>query len=236
VVSRTALVTGGSSGIGLAIASSLAADGYALTITGRSEGKLAAAVESLPGADVHAVAGDLSLPGQAEAVVAAHRSRFGSLDVLVANAGGSRRATVAETEPEAVRRLLAVHVEAAFALTRAALPLLRRPPDERPGWVIVTSSIAARYPVAGFAAYAAAKAALATLARSVNAEEAAHGVRACALCPAFVSTPLTAPIPIADMLHPDDVAAGVRFLLSLSPAAVVSELVIERAGAGPAQP
>lgn len=239
---RSALVTGGSSGIGLAIATALAADGYGVTITGRRIEKLRQADRALSDADVLLYEGNISGPDAAVATIDAHRARFGGLDVLVANAGASRWATVSETDPDTLRRILAVHVEAAFALTRTALPLLRRSsgPDLPPAWVILTSSIAAHFPVAGFAAYSAAKAALAALARSINAEEAANEVRSCALCPAFVDTPLTNPIhgevPAEAMLRPEDMAAAVRFLLALSPTAVVSELVIERTGAGPLAP
>lgn len=238
----TAVVTGGSSGIGLAVAGFLAAEGYSLTICGRDSSRLREAGDRLEraGAEVSGVAVDLSEAGAAEHVVEAHLSRFGGVDLVMANAGSSRRATVADTAPDALRRLLAVHVESSFALARASMPALRRPADRAPGWFIVSSSISASWPVPGFAAYSAAKAALLSLARSVNAEEGTNGVRACAICPAFVDTPLTGPLhgtlSPAEMLSPDDVVSAVRFLLSLSAAATVGQLVIERVGAGPFSP
>ncbi|HET6966462.1 MAG TPA: SDR family oxidoreductase [Acidimicrobiales bacterium] len=239
---RTALVTGGSSGMGLAVAEFLAEEGYSLTICGRDVSRLRDARSHLEeaGAEVAEVSADLSEEGAAERVVEAHLSRYGGLDVVMAGAGFSRRATVAETHADSLRRLLTVHVESSFALARAALPALRRPPSGRPGWFIVMSSISASWPVAGFAGYSAAKAALLSLARSINAEEGDQGVRACAICPAFVDTPLTAPLRGSvnreDMLSPDDVVAAVRFLLSLSRSASVGQLVIERVGAGTLSP
>ncbi len=239
---RAALVTGASSGIGRAVAITLAALGYDLTVAGRNVGRLdgLAAEISSGGRRVTTVAVDLGSPDGAERVVEAHRSSHGRLDCVVANAGGSRRAEVADTDRAALRRLLAVHVESAFALARETLPLLRRPPAERPGWFVATASISGLLPTPAFAAYSAAKSALISLTGSINAEESARGVRASAICPGFVDTPMTAPLSGAvsggDMLSPQDVAAAVTFLLSLSPNAVVNQVVLERAGAGPLRP
>jgi NAD(P)-dependent dehydrogenase (short-subunit alcohol dehydrogenase family) len=236
------LVTGASSGIGLAVAAALADLGFDLTVVGRDRGRLDDAVASLsePGRRIRPVAADMGEPVAAERIVAAHREQFGGLDCVVANAGGSRRAPVAGTDPESLRRLLAVHVESAFSLARHALPLLRRRPGAGPSWFIVMSSVAALIPPPEFAAYSAVKSALVSLAQSINREEGGNGVRACALCPAFVDTRLTAPLRPTlspdEMLRPDDVAGSVRFLLSLSANEVVNQIVIERVGAPPLQP
>lgn len=244
LLARSVLVTGGSSGIGLAVARFLLGEGYGVTIVGRDPQRLRQAASGLAAGTeldrVHTVGADMGEDGAAESVIGAHLARFAGLDVVLANAGSSRRATVASTDPAHLRRLLAVHVESSFALARAALPALRRPADRAPSWFVLSASISAQWPVTGFAAYSAAKAALVSLARSLNAEEGRHGVRSCALCPAFVDTPLTTPlreqVRPEDMLRPDDLVAAMRFLLSLSPQATVSQLTVERVGGGPSTP
>jgi NAD(P)-dependent dehydrogenase (short-subunit alcohol dehydrogenase family) len=235
-------VTGASSGIGRAVAQTLAGRGYDLTVVGRDHDRLVDAARLLSdgGRQVQTVAVDLGGPDGAEQALEAHRARFGRLDFVVANAGAGRRADVADTDRRSLRRLLDVHVESAFALARVALPMLRRPAGGEPAWFVATASISGLVPTPGFAAYSAAKSALVSLIASINAEEGDRGVRACALCPGFVDTAMTAPVRDAlaagDMLRPEDVAAAVAFLLSLSPQAVVGQLVIGRAGAGPFQP
>ncbi len=246
-VFRAALVTGGSSGIGRAVAGVLAGSGFDLTLVGRDPDRLGEAASALAatGRQVHTLVADLGQPDRAEEAVDAHVTRYGRLDCVVSNAGGGRRAEVADTDRRALRRLLAVHVESAFALARSALPLLRRPPgpDGRVGettWFVATASVSGLAPTPGFAAYSAAKSALVSLVGSMNAEESIHGVRACALCPGFVDTPMTAPlggaIDAPGMIRPEDVAASMSFLLSLSSNAIVGELVIQRAGTRPFEP
>lgn len=241
-MSRSALVTGASSGIGLAVASVLAGAGYDLTVVGRDRAKLDAAVVRLSafGTRVNAVELDVVQSGSGERLVQAHRQCFGRLDCVLVSAGGSLRAALTDTEGQSLRRLLSVHVESAFDLTRAALPSMRRDPGTPPSWLILMSSMAGIVPAPEFAAYSAAKAAVVSLARSINREEGERGVRACALCPGFVDTPLTAPLRESvrpeEMIRPADVAEAVRFLLALSPTTVVSQILIERVGAEPFQP
>jgi NADP-dependent 3-hydroxy acid dehydrogenase YdfG len=233
-------VTGGSAGIGLAIATVLAEDGYDLMIVGRDAERLERAKQQLDpfGHETVPLVADVAESG-AERVVAAHLSEFGSLDVLVANAGTSRGATVADTEPHTLHHLLTVNVEANFAIVRAALPALRRDGDSQ-SWIILTASLAARWPVAGFAAYSATKAAIVSLAQSINVEESSSGIRACALCPGYVATAFTAPLRSTvapeSMIPASDVAAAVRFVVGLSPNTVVDTLTLGRLGAAPCAP
>jgi NADP-dependent 3-hydroxy acid dehydrogenase YdfG len=226
----SALVTGASAGIGLAIAETLCREGHAVTMVARREPRLSEAASSLQlrGFDVHAVAADVAGTDVAERLVADHVSRFGGLDVLVANAGRGTAATVVEAAPSEIERMLQVNVTSAFALAAAAIPALR----VSHGWFIAMASMSGVWPTTGVAAYSATKAAAVSLARSIAAEEAESGVRACAICPAFVDTDFTAwldgAINPADMLTADDVAETVRFLLRLSPAASVTEIVLRR--------
>ena len=122
-----------------------------------------------------------------------------------------------------------VNLRGAFLVTRSALPLLKR----SRGLVVNISSIAGTLPAPGLAAYGAAKAGLISLTRSLNAEHADDGVRATAICPGFVDTPMAAWTGMAseEMIQPDDCAAIVQMLLRLSPRARIPQVVVERLGA-----
>jgi short-subunit dehydrogenase len=240
---RSALVTGASAGIGLAVAQALAADGWGLTLVARDRERLTLAAKELAtGGEVLAHPIDLSEPGAAGSAVDAHLARFGSLDLVVANAGTGTNGTVARTAPEALAAMSRLNVDAPFELATRALPALRRATDDGRAcaWFVVVASLAGMWPPRGFAAYSATKAAAVSLARSIAVEEAAAGVRACAICPAFVDTELSAwardRVSAGAMLEPTDVAEAVRFLLRLSPNASVTELVLRRAGAAPLEP
>lgn len=233
-----ALVTGGSRGIGHAVAGALAVDDHDLTLVARDPDalELAAAPLREGGRRVEIHPADLADPtaGAGAGVIDVHLAAHGRLDVLVLAAGMTRAATVGATDPARLRTLLGVNVESAFALVSAALPALRA----SRGLVVVVASIAGVAPEPGFAAYSATKAALVSMARSIALEEADAGVRACAICPAYVQTAMTTavPLPPESMLRPDDVAEAVRFLTRLSPAASVTDLVLGRVGAGHLRP
>lgn len=222
---RSALVTGGSSGIGLAIARMLGEEGYALTLAGRKLERLEEARASLEAAIVSA---DVSREEDCERLVAEHVAHHGGLDVLVNSAGIGIAGTVGDTTTKAWDLQQAVNLRGAFLVTRAALPLLRA----TRGYVVNLASIAGTIPTPSLAAYGATKAALIALTRTLDREEAASGVRATALCPGFVDTPMTTwtGIPTEEMITPEDCAEIVRALLRLSPHARVPVVVLERAG------
>jgi len=221
----SALVTGGSSGIGLAIARMLAEEGYALTLAGRKLERLEAAREGLDAAIVQANVGD---EDDCVRVVAEHVELHGGLDVLVNSAGVGIAGTVGDTTTKAWDLQQAVNLRGAFLVTREALPYLRA----TKGYVVNLASIAGTVPTPGLAAYGATKAALIGLTRTLAREEADSGVRATALCPGFVDTRMAAwtGIPGDEMIAPEDCAEIVRALLRLSPYARVPVVVIERAG------
>jgi NAD(P)-dependent dehydrogenase (short-subunit alcohol dehydrogenase family) len=221
----SALVTGGSSGIGLAIAQMLADEGYALTLAGRKLDRLEAAREGLDAAIVQA---DVSSEDDCLRLVTEHLERHGGIDVLVNSAGVGIAGTIGDTTTKAWDLQQAVNLRGAFLVTRAALPELRL----TKGLVVNLASIAGTVPTPGLAAYGATKAALIALTRTFAREEADNGVRATALCPGFVDTPMAAwtGIPGEEMITPEDCAEIVRALIRLSPAARVPVVVLERAG------
>jgi NAD(P)-dependent dehydrogenase (short-subunit alcohol dehydrogenase family) len=223
---RAAIVTGGSSGIGLAIARMLRDEGFALTLASRRPEKVEAAAREL-GAE--SVAVDVSREEDCARVVAAHRERFGRLDVLVNSAGLGIGGRVEDLETKHWDLQFGVNVRGLFLVTRASVPLLR----ESRGLVVNIASIAGTIATPGLAAYGATKAAVISLTRSLNAELDGDGVRCTALCPGFVDTPMAAWSDIApkEMIRPEDCAEIVRMLLRLSPHARIPQVVIERVGA-----
>jgi NAD(P)-dependent dehydrogenase (short-subunit alcohol dehydrogenase family) len=222
-----ALVTGGSSGIGLAIARALREDGFDLTLVSRRAEKVEPAAAEL---GAHPVAADVSNEDDAQRALSEHAERFGRLDVLVNSAGVGVAGRIEDLQAKHFDLQIGVNLRGLFLVTRSALPLLR----ESRGHVINLASIAGTLPTPGLATYGAAKAAVIAFTRSLNAELEADGVRATALCPGFVDTPMAqwSGIDADEMIRPEDCAELVRALLRLSPYARVPQIVVERVGAG----
>ena len=222
---RAALVTGGSSGIGLAIASMLGDEGFDLTLVSRRPERVEAAAAELGAVPVAANVGD---EDECARLVAEHRERFGRLDLLVNSAGIGIGGRVEDLSPKHLDLQLGVNLRGLFLVTQAAIPLLR----ESKGWIVNLASIAGTVPTPGLATYGATKAAVIALTRSLNEELDADGVRAVALCPGFVDTPMAewSGIPPDQMIRPEDCAEVVRMLLRLSPHARIPQVVIERMG------
>jgi NAD(P)-dependent dehydrogenase (short-subunit alcohol dehydrogenase family) len=225
-MARAALVTGGSSGIGFAIVRLLRDEGFGVTVASRTAEKLERAATDL---DAYPVVTDVSKEDECERLVTSHRSRFGRLDVLVNCAGVGIGGNIEDTSTKHWDLQFAVNMRGAFVITRESIPMLR----EAKGLIVNISSIAGTGAARGLAAYGAAKAALIAFTRSLNAELAEDGVRATAICPGFVDTPMAAwtGMPSEEMIQPEDCAEVVRALLRLSPAARIPQVVIERLGA-----
>ena len=223
----SALVTGGSSGIGLAIARMLRDEGYDLTLAARTVERLEEAAGALA---AKAISVDVRHEEECARLVAAHLEAHGGLDVLVNSAGVGIAGQIGDTSAKQFDLQQSVNLRSAFLVTREALPALR----ESRGYVINLASIAGTIPTPGLATYGASKAALISLTRSLVREESDTGVRATALCPGFVDTPMAAwtGLEAAAMIQPEDCAEIVRSLLRLSPAAPVPVVVVERAGDG----
>lgn len=200
-------------------------EGYELTLVARRPEKLEAAAAEL-GAE--AVPANLSDADECVRVVAAHADRCGGMDVLVNSAGIGIGGSFGSLDTKKIDLQLDVNLRATLVVTREALPLLR----EARGSILTLASIAGTIPVPGLAIYGATKAALISWTSSLNREEAENGVRATALCPAFVATPMTdwTGLPAEEMIQPEDVVELARTVLRLTPRARVAEIVIERVG------
>jgi NAD(P)-dependent dehydrogenase (short-subunit alcohol dehydrogenase family) len=225
-VDKAALVTGGSSGIGFAIASMLRENGFAVTLAARTRAKVEAAADSL---GAHAVAADVAKEEDCRRLVDEHRERHGRLDVLVNSAGVGIAGHIDELDTKHIDLQLNVNLRGTMLVTAAALPLLR----ESRGLIVNLASIAGTIPSPQLPVYGAAKAAVIQFTKTLNRGEEEHGIRATALSPGFVDTPMAewAPIPSEQMIRPEDCAEIVRGLLNLSPHARIPHIVIERVSA-----
>jgi NAD(P)-dependent dehydrogenase (short-subunit alcohol dehydrogenase family) len=234
---RAAIVTGASSGIGLAIAEVLGETGHGLTGAARRPEKLETAAQALrrAGHEVEAVAGNMGDEADVRRVVAAHRERFGRLDVLVNCAGVGIGAPLAEIETRRVDLQLAVNLRAPILFYRECAELLRAAGAEhRNALVVNLSSISGKSGQPWLSVYSATKAALIGFTQAMNKELAAEGIKSVALAPGFVDTPMSdfvkGQIPPDEMIRTSDIAAAVRFLVELSPWCLVPEIVFQRPG------
>jgi NAD(P)-dependent dehydrogenase (short-subunit alcohol dehydrogenase family) len=228
---RAALITGGSSGIGLAIARALGEDGYRLTISARRPDKLEAAANELrkQGVDVEAVPANMANEEEIRGLVAAHKDRLGRLDVLVNNAGIGIGGAVADAETKKLDLQLDVNLRAVYLLARESIPLLKEAGAEHGKALMAnTASIAGKHGQGWLAAYSATKFGVVGLSQALHKELSNDGIQVTAICPAFVATPMTdwveGQVPKEEMIQPEDIAEAIRFLLRTSRYCVVPEL------------
>jgi NAD(P)-dependent dehydrogenase (short-subunit alcohol dehydrogenase family) len=234
---RAAIVTGASSGIGLALARLLGEEGHALTIASRRAEKLESARSELhaAGFDVQAVAADVGDEEAIRHVVATHRERHDRLDVLVNSAGVGMGEAAGEITTRKLDIQLATNLRSIPIFYRECLDLLGVAGAEHGNALVVNlSSIAGKQGEAWLSVYSATKAGVVGYTQAMNRELKGQGIKSTALCPAFVDTPMTdfikdrlAP---EDMIQVSDVAESVRFLLRLTPGCIVPEIVFTGRG------
>ncbi len=226
-MSRVALVTGGGTGIGAAVARRLAGDGYAVTVTGRRSGP----IEEIAGEiDGLAIAADVGVTADADRAVAEAVDRFGALDALVLNAGIGGEGSLLDLDPPVFEQVFATNVTGAFLVARAAIPHLL----ERRGAIVSIASVAGLRAAPSSLAYCSSKAALAMLTQCIALDHGPAGVRANCICPGWVRTPMadeemdalargsreeayadvTRDVPLRRPSSPEEIAAAVAWLLS----------------------
>ena len=234
---RAAIVTGASSGIGLAIARVLGEEEFGVTMAARRPEKLDAAVARLAadGFDVQAVAANVSDEADIQKVVAAHREKYGRLDVLVNNAGVGVGSLVGDIQTKRLDMQLDINLRSIVLFYRECVHLLREAAGEhRNALVVNTSSISGKHGEAWLSVYSAAKHGVVGWTEAMNKEIGSEGIKSTALCPAFVDTPMTdfvkGQVAAEDMIRAEDVAESVRYLLKLSPACIVPEMMFVRPG------
>ena len=181
---KVAVVTGGSSGIGLAIARGLAEAGARVVIFGRRQSALDAARSTL-GPDALAVAGDVTSLADLDRLYATVRAQCGAIDMLVANAGSAGSIPFASCTEAEFDDLMALNVKGVFFTVQKALPLLRAPAS-----VVVVGSVAGDITLFGSSVYSASKAAVKSLVQTWGAELGRQGIRVNLLAPGITETPL----------------------------------------------
>jgi NAD(P)-dependent dehydrogenase (short-subunit alcohol dehydrogenase family) len=223
--SKVAVVTGGTSGIGLAIARRFAAEGATVFITGRRQEAIDAATAEIDG-DVTGVRADAASAADLEALYAAVRERAGRIDVLVANAGGGSFAPLGEITEEQYHQTFDTNVKGTLLTVQGALPLLVDGAS-----VILMSSTTSALGGGSFSVYAASKAAIRNFARSWAVDLKERGIRVNAIAPGPTLTPglvglvpddqqqglldtLAADVPLGRVADPDEIAAAALFLAS----------------------
>ena len=250
-VAGTAYVTGGSSGIGLAIARALLARGWNVSICGRDAAKLErvwAELELLAGRSlsgpapkgdsnkgsavgkVYAEPADVSKEHEVRRWIASSNDRLGPPDLLVNNAGVGTWTEITLLGEDDWDRMMNVNLKGAFLCTREVLPLMRR---KGGGYVVNIASLSGKKGMAGGAAYCASKFGMVGFTESLLAEEKKNNIRATAICPGYVATPMVddAGVPAGEMIQPEDIAHTVLYLLELTSKVIVKEIVVERIGA-----
>ena len=223
---KTAIITGGGSGIGLAIAEKFCQQGFNTIIIGRDNQKLDAAVQLL-GTHAHAIAFDLTDLNGIPALVDGIAGRFGSIDVLVNNAGVNMKKDLLEVSDQEFQQVLHTNVNAVFALSREVAGYMIK--QQQGGSIIHISSMAAQYGMPKVIAYSASKTAIDGMTRAMAAELSPRGIRVNAIAPGFIITEMTDKAfnsdperkakaidrtPMGYMGQPKDVAEAAWFLAS----------------------
>jgi NAD(P)-dependent dehydrogenase (short-subunit alcohol dehydrogenase family) len=233
---RAALITGGSGGIGLALARVLGEEGYGLTLSARRPEKLEGAVQELrdDGFEVLTVAANMAEEDDILSLFAAHKERYGRLDALVNNAGVGIGAPLAEIQTKFLDMQLGVNLRALVIGTREGLPMLREAGAEHGKALILnTASLAGKAGPAWLSVYGATKAAVISFSESTQKEVARDGIQCTALAPGFVDTAMAEFIKDQigeELIQPSDIGEAVRFLLRTSRSCHVPEIVFVRPG------
>ncbi len=227
------VVTGAGTGIGRAIAAGFSDAGARVALVGRRLEKLEEAAVGLPTERAQCYPCDVADRAAVDKMAAQVAAQWGAPDIVVNNAGiNTNPRAVGDVDPAAWDLTVAINLTGAFNVVRAFLPGLRQ---KEGGLIINVSSIAGLRAgkVAG-AAYSASKHGVVALTHSLNEEEVEYGIRACAICPGEVETPILEkrPEPVsaarrAAMLQPEDLAAAALFVAALPPRACVPELIIK---------
>lgn len=207
---KTCLITGGSSGIGFATAKQFAAEGYCVSICGRRQSALDQAAKLIESENVLAIQGDIAAAKTRSVLIEETIQRFGSIDVLVNNAGAAPLGDFESIDAETFESVIDINIRAVFELTQLAWSNMK---TSGGGSIINISSMAAVDPFPGFSIYGASKAWMEIFTKAIAAEGANHGIRACCVRPGAVETDLLRGLfpdfPADQCVRPEDIAMQV---------------------------
>ena len=232
LANKVVIITGASSGIGAATARALAQEGCKLTLAARSTDRLEALADELGRANMLVVPTDITVGAQVVAMVEQTVARFGSVDVLFANAGIYIPGQVAEGDPDAWAHLMDVNIDGVLRSVHAVLPHMTA---QKSGDILVTSSISGFVDIVWEPIYSASKHAIQGFVHTLRRQVAPHGIRVGAIAPGMVANELwgfTEPARIAEMVEKrasitsEDVAEAVLFMLSRPPHVTIRDLVM----------
>jgi len=239
---KTALITGGTTGIGRATAELFIQHGARVAITGQDEKRVAEAAAAL-GPNAIGIRADVSVAADMDELARRLKAHFGQLDIVFANAGIAKPRALAEIDAAHIDEQLGVNVKGVLYTVQKTLPLLRKGAS-----VILTASTVAELGTAGMSVYAATKAAVRSLARSLSAELAPQGVRVNVVSPGPIETPIfgklglpdaavqawageiTAKVPLGRFGQPHEVAKAVLFLASDDSSYMLGENILVDGG------
>lgn len=220
---RTAIITGAGTGIGAATARLFASEGARIALTGRRSGPLLEVVKQIEGAGgtALAIAGDVADGAHCRSLVAETLAAYGRLDILIANAGSGDRALVAETTEVLWDQTMNTNLKGTFLSVQAVLPTMQ---EQKSGVIVTMSSILGQSGFAQTGAYSATKAGIEQFTKVVALEGAPYGIRANAVAPGWVETPMTEGaqmdeallkrIPLTRFGKPEEIAQAVLYLSS----------------------
>lgn len=228
---KVALVTGASSGIGLASARALAAEGVRLALVARSADRLEEARAEL-GGEALAIPSDMTQPADVDAMVATAMAHFGRIDILFANAGAYVPGDAADGDPDAWDKMIQLNVSSVFRAVRAVLPGMI---ERRSGDIVVTSSVSGHQAIHWEPVYSATKHAVQSFVHGVRRQVGPHNVRIGSLAPGIVLNGLWGMTDAEEIerrvathggLRNEDVADALLFMLTRPPHATVRDLVL----------
>jgi len=226
---KVAIVTGASRGIGACVAEGLASDGYSVALIARSKDGLEELANKISknkaGSSVSLFPLDVQDESAIKNAVAAVHSKFGRIDLLFNNAGTYVHGTL-EVESEDFDQAVAINLKAPFVFLQSVVPIMKA---QKSGMILNVASRAGKIGFADCGTYGATKFGLVGLSESLYRELSPLGIKVTALCPSWVDTDMASDskIPTKEMLRPDDILKTIHWLESMSPAAVVREIVIE---------
>lgn len=232
---KTALITGGSSGIGYAIASRFLQEGYQTIITGRNAKKLKKAAAELGGCCT-GIQFDMNWLDKIPELIRKIQIQYGGIDVLVNNAGINQKKSLLEVSDAEFECIVKTNQTSIFAMSREVLKIMLK--QEERGAIIHISSMAAHYGIPGVVSYTASKSALEGITRAMAVELSPHGIRVNCVAPGFIKTPMSSKAldsdperkhkvlsrtPMGTLGCPEDIANAVFFLASDQAAFITGE-------------